>query len=169
MSNKEISILSIDASTTCTGYTIYSYNPETLDFKHIKTDSIVAKDKGIYQRFNTIHKGFDDLGLYTSHDLAVFENYAFKGNRVTQMAELNGLLKYNFTLNKVPIEVVAISTIKKQITGYGRGSKDKVRSHLKNFDCFNNYRFKNNDESDSAAVGLTYILKDIELKDNVKK
>lgn len=169
MSDKELSILSIDASTTCTGYSIYSYNPETSEYKHVKTDSIVAKEKNIYQRFNTMHQGFTDLGLYTSHDLAVFENYAFKGNRVTQMAELNGLLKYNFTVNDVPLEVISISTIKKQITGYGRGSKDKVRTHLKTFDCFNNHRFKNNDESDSAAVGLTYILRDIESKNNVKK
>lgn len=98
--------------------------------------------------------------LYSWPDVVVFENYAFNGNRVTQLAELNGVLKYNFTLekNKV-IELVAPATIKLKVTGHGRGSKDNVRKSIINLDLFKDIKFKNNDESDSAAVGYTYIMK----------
>ena len=89
----------------------------------------------------------------------VFENYAFNGNRVTQLAELNGVLKYNFTLENKVIELVAPATIKLKVTGHGRGSKDNVRKSIINLDLFKGIKFKNNDESDSAAVGYTYIMK----------
>ena len=60
--------------------------------------------------------------------------------------------------NKV-IELVAPATIKLKVTGHGRGSKDNVRKSIINLDLFKDIKFKNNDESDSAAVGYTYIMK----------
>ena len=90
-----LKILSIDASSTCTGYTKYTLNTDNKVIKHLSTDSITAKEKNIYQRFNTIHNSMLKDKLYSWPDVVVFENYAFNGNRVTQLAELNGVLKYN--------------------------------------------------------------------------
>ncbi len=154
-----LKILSIDASSTCTGYTKYTLNTDNKVIKHLSTDSITAKEKNIYQRFNTIHNSMLKDKLYSWPDVVVFENYAFNGNRVTQLAELNGVLKYNFTLENKVIELVAPATIKLKVTGHGRGSKDNVRKSIINLDLFKGIKFKNNDESDSAAVGYTYIMK----------
>ena len=111
-----------------------------------------------------MHTSFVTQGLYEWPDEVVFENYAFNGNRVTQLAELNGLLKYNFTLNGTPISLLSPKTIKLKVSGSGNNSKDAVRKSLKNHDIFKETTFKNNDESDSAAIGFTYILKRLEEK-----
>lgn len=111
-----------------------------------------------------MHTSFVTQGLYEWPDEVVFENYAFNGNRVTQLAELNGLLKYNFTLNDTPISLLSPKTIKLKVSGSGNNSKDAVRKSLKNHDIFKETTFKNNDESDSAAIGFTYILKRLEEK-----
>ena len=44
-----LKILSIDASSTCTGYTKYTLNTDNKVIKHLLTDSIIAKEKNIYQ------------------------------------------------------------------------------------------------------------------------
>ena len=165
---KILKILSIDASSTCTGYTKYELNTQTNSIKHILTSSIKASNKNIYIRYDIIHKEFIKYGLYTWPDVVVFENYAFNGNKVTQLAELNGVLKYNFTLNNVLIQTVAPTTIKAKVSGSGRSNKPEVRKALNNLDLFKDYKFNNNDESDSAAVGYTYIIKVLEESNNAK-
>lgn len=152
--------ISLDVSTTCTGYSKYKIDSQNKKFKYMSTDSLKAKDKDIYKRFNTMHNQFIDLKLYTDCDFVVFESYAFNGNRVTQLAEMNGLLKYNYSLNNKPIEVIAPTSIKKWVTGSGRGPKDNVRKALLQREEFKHVKFKNNDESDSAAVGLAFILRE---------
>ena len=155
-----IKLLSLDTSSTCTGYTKFTFKDST--YNHLLTSSIKTTSKNIYQRFDNIHNHFLNEDLYTWCDLVVFENYAFRGNRVSQLAELNGLLKYNFYLNEKDIEVIAPPTIKKVITGNGRANKDEVRKSIKSNKEFSKIKFKNDDESDSFAVGYSYILKQIE-------
>ena len=121
--------------------------------------SISSSKKNIYSRFAVIHGKFLELDLYTDFDIVVFENYAFNGNRVTQLAELNGLLKYNYYLNGVPIEVIAPNTVKKIVTDNGHAKKDVVRKSIQKKEEFKNVKIKNNDESDSLAVGYAYIIK----------
>lgn len=153
-------LLSLDVSSTCTGYTFFEKKTKSSKYKHTQTNSIKAKDKNIYQRFNTIHQHFLDNNLYTKPTLVVFENYAFGGNRVTQLAELNGLLKYFYTLNGIPIEVIAPTSIKKYVTGNGRCKKEDIRNTIKQSSEYKHITFKNLDESDSFAVGLGFILRE---------
>ena len=91
----KVKIVSLDVSSTCTGYSSFSIDLINRSFEHIETGSISSSKKNIYSRFAVIHGKFLELDLYTDFDIVVFENYAFNGNRVTQLAELNGLLKYN--------------------------------------------------------------------------
>ena len=160
----KLKILALDASSTCTGFSKFLYDETTKNYEFLGTSNIKATDKDIYKRFHTIHTSFVTQGLYEWPDQVVFENYAFNGNRVTQLAELNGLLKYNFTLNNTPISLLSPKTIKLKVSGSGNNSKDAVRKSLKNHDIFKETTFKNNDESDSAAIGFTYILKCLEEK-----
>lgn len=160
---KEIyKIISLDVSSTCTGYSTFELDLTSKTFKHIKTDSIKSSKKSLYDRFNFIDNYFINNKLYSSFDLVVFENYAFNGNRVTQLAELNGVIKYKYYLNNTSIEVIAPNSIKKYVTGSGKSKKDIVRQSLKDNSLFKDIKFKNNDESDSLAVGYAYILKKLE-------
>lgn len=158
----KIKIISLDASSTCTAYSTFSVDLLNQSFDHITTGSISSSKKNIYARFEVIHNKFTELELYTNYDIVVFENYAFNGNRVSQLAELNGLLKYNYYLNNIPIEVVAPNTVKKFVTGHGHANKDKVRASILEKKEFLHLKIKNKDESDSLGVGYTYILKTIE-------
>lgn len=160
----KLKILALDASSTCTGFSKFIYDCTTKNYEYIGTNNIKATDKDIYKRFHTIHNSFVDQGLYEWPDEVIFENYAFNGNRVTQLAELNGLLKYNFSLNNIPINLLSPKTIKLKVSGSGNNSKDAVRKSLKEHEIFKDTKFKNNDESDSAAIGFTYILKRLEEK-----
>lgn len=155
-------IISLDVSSTCTGYSTFELDLTSKTFKHIKTDSIKSSKKSLYDRFNFIDNYFINNKLYSSFDLVVFENYAFNGNRVTQLAELNGVIKYKYYLNNTSIEVIAPNSIKKYVTGNGKSKKDIVRQSLKDNSLFKDIKFKNNDESDSLAVGYAYILKKLE-------
>ena len=165
-----IKLIAIDASSTCTGYSSFSVNLLDHTFIHLETNSISSSKKNIYARYEVIHNKFIELGLYSNYDIVVFENYAFNGNRVTQLAELNGLLKYNYYLNSVPIEIIAPNTIKKLVTDHGHASKDKVRKSILEKSELKNVKLKNNDESDSLAVGYSYIKKTLkELEDMENK
>jgi crossover junction endodeoxyribonuclease RuvC len=155
----KVKIVSLDVSSTCTGYSSFSIDLINRSFEHIETGSISSSKKNIYSRFAVIHGKFLELDLYTDFDIVVFENYAFNGNRVTQLAELNGLLKYNYYLNGVPIEVIAPNTVKKIVTDNGHAKKDVVRKSIQEKEEFKNVKIKNNDESDSLAVGYAYIIK----------
>lgn len=155
----ELKIISLDASSSCTGYSQFILNFDTSSISHVKTASVKSSKKELYARILHIDKYFESENLYGWCDVAIFENYAFKGNRITQLAELNGILKYNFYINNKKIEVIAPNSIKKLVTGNGHAKKDVVKDFLLNLDLFKNLEFKNNDESDSLAVGYAYIIK----------
>ena len=155
----KIKIVSLDVSSTCTGYSSFNVDLINRSFEHIKTGSISSSKKDIYSRFAVMHGKFLELDLYTDYDIVVFENYAFNGNRVTQLAELNGLLKYNYYLNGIPIEIIAPNTVKKIVTDNGHAKKDVVRKSIQEKKELKNVKIKNNDESDSLAVGYAYIIK----------
>lgn len=161
-------ILSLDMSSTCTGYSKFEYNLETKDFKLVEVSSIKPKGTSLYQRIENLHNTFNLKELYTWPDEVVFENYSFAGNRVSQLAELNGIIKFQYHLNTVPIEVIAPTTIKKQVTGSGRAKKDEVRKALAEVDELRTATPKNHDESDSMAVGYSYIKKLNEYTDGNK-
>ena len=156
----EVKIVSLDVSSTCTGYSKFLMDSKKKSYKHISTGSIrpPAKDL-IYKRFDKILTHFETENLYEWCDIVIFENYAFGGNRVTQLAELNGVIKYNYYINGKEIHVIAPSSIKKLITGNGRAKKSEVRDALLQLEGFSNLEFKNEDESDSFAVGVSYMLK----------
>ena len=159
MSSKKVKVLSLDISSTCTGYTKFIVNGNTT--KHVETSHIKPKGKDMYTRLIGLDQSMKELGLYEWPDICVIEGYAFAGSKLSHLAEINGVFKYNLTLNNVPFTTVAPTAVKKQITGNGRAKKEEVRETLKNFSMLNNINFLNEDESDSCAVGLSFILKEL--------
>lgn len=153
-------ILALDISSTCTGYTKYELSG-TNKIKHIETSHIKPKGKDIYSRMVSLNTTMTDLGLYKWPDVCIIEGFAFAGSKLAQLAEVNGIFKYNLTINNVPFETVAPATVKKQVTGNGRAKKEEVRSTLEKIPLFKNCKFNNEDESDSAALGYGWIQKKI--------
>ena len=157
-SEKKVKVLSLDISSTCTGYTKFIVTGTTT--KHVETSHIKPKGKDMYTRLIGLDQSMKELGLYEWPDICVIEGYAFAGSKLSHLAETNGIIKYNLTLNKTPFITVAPTTVKKQITGNGRAKKEEVRKILETLPIFKNIIFKNEDESDSAALGLGFILKE---------
>lgn len=154
--------LSLDISSTCTGYTKYELWEGEL--RHLETGSIRPKGVDMYTRLVNLNKTMEEMGFYTWPDYCIIEGFAFAGSKVVQMAEVNGVVKYNLTLNKVPFDTISPMTVKKQVTGYGRSKKEQVAEHLKRYTFLSDVTFKNEDESDSAAIGLAYLMKHYRLK-----
>lgn len=161
----QINLLALDASTRCTGYSQFHVDFDAGTFSHVLTDSIKSSKKELYSRFEIIDKSLRSSSLYSWADTVVFENYAFKGNRIAQLAELNGVLKYQFFLSDTDIEILAPNTIKKLVTGHGHAKKPVVALSLSEVDEFKHIEFKNEDESDSLAVGYAFILKTLQEKE----
>lgn len=155
-------VLSIDGSTSCTGLTVYEYEQETKTAKYLETISFKTSLKKtditfskIYRMSQGVTSILDNLLIkYSIIDVAVFENYAFSGTAVTQLAELNGVLKNYLYSKSIPIQLVAPKAVKKIATGNGNADKELVKTSMES--KFNTV-FKNTDESDSAAVGFTYM------------
>lgn len=164
MSSKKIKVLSLDISSTCTGYTKFLVTNNTTE--HIETSHIKPKGKNMYVRLIALDKAMKELKLYTWPDICIIEGFAFAGSKIAQMGETNGVIKYNLTLNGTPFTTVAPTTVKKQITGNGRAKKEEVRKILETLPVFKNYKFANQDESDSAAIGLGFILNEFKEKSN---
>lgn len=150
-------LLSLDISSTCTGYTKLEVDNGV---RHIETSHIKPKGKDIYSRMVQIDAIMRERGLYSWADLCIVEGYAYGGKALAALAEMNGIIKFNLTLNEVPFDNIAPTTVKKQITGNGRAKKEEVREALSKFPIFEGYEFQNEDESDSAAVGLSYLMRE---------
>ena len=61
-------ILSLDMSSTCTGYSKFEYDLETKDFKLVEVSSIKPKGTSLYQRIENLHNTFNLKELYTCND-----------------------------------------------------------------------------------------------------
>lgn len=154
-------ILSLDLSSTCTGYTKFDYNTDKKSFKVLEVNSIKPKSTlSFYERIEIIDNHFASEYLYTWPDVIVIESYAFGGKSLSSMAELNGIIKYHFHLNGHKDFIkIAPNSVKKIVTGKGSATKEEVQVSVSTRKEFKKIVFKNCDESDSSAVGLSYIEK----------
>lgn len=153
----KLKILALDVSSTSTGYSRFEYDIETRAITHIDTGSIKSAKSDILARIDFIDTEMYNKGLHSWADVVAIENYAFAGTRVVQMAEVIGIFKYAFYKAKVPRAMIAPATVKRLIGGSGKASKEEVLLGLYREPCLKDYSFRNTDESDSAAIGLTFI------------
>lgn len=123
-----IRVLGIDQSLTCTGWCI-------VDF--VKKKSIKVKKYGIIEPkklrdverlvfIKDILKGV--IQKYKPTD-ACMEGYAFERRNVMapyQIGELGGVIKVLLKINRITVESINPMTLKKQVAGYGRASKDQM-------------------------------------------
>lgn len=161
-SNKATKVMALDISTTCTGVA----KAVVLDngtISDLTVSSIKPKSTlNIYERKDFIDRQLQSDLLWA--DLVIIEGYAFGGTSVVQLAEFNGVIKLTIHRLSKPMELIAPTTVKKQITGNGRAKKPDVRKALTTLKECQHLSFANTDESDAVALLLAWVRKRKEVK-----
>lgn len=90
--------------------------------------------------------------LYPPKEM-IIENAFTKFNRATQaLYRVRGLVEYIFW--DIPQTYLAPTSIKKILTGSGRGEKTDVENSIRKL--YPDIKIENNDQSDALAAGTTY-------------
>lgn len=149
----------LDLSLVKTGYTIIQDDGFVLDSGVIKSSP--SGDKPV-DEVNRIVKILDDV-MYKVHtavnpnltgtkpDLVIIEGLAFmaQGTSLVQLAGLNYLTRALLSKMAWPFLIVAPTTLKKFITGSGKGDKDQMMMAV-----YKNYAFEASDNNECDAYAL---------------
>lgn len=158
-------ILALDLSLASTGYSVLKVNGhkvEVLKVGHINNKKHSKKSHGfrLYQIF-VVLKGIIEEYQPT---LIVKERGFSKGHKSTQalfkVAGVVDLLAHGKGFAE--IDEIAPLTVKACVGGHGKASKEEVERGLNNY-LVTMPDFMNDDESDSVAVGVAWLLKNKKL------
>lgn len=156
-----ITVLGIDGSVSCTGLSLFNYDVNSLTYNYLGSDHIKnpkkTSDKYFENTSRIFNKFISHSFLQQPIDVVVIENYAFNGAAVTQLAELNGLIKNYCVSKEWEMKLVAPNTVKRLIGKHGHADKKVVQHNLNDYSFFSNKIWKSTDESDACAISLAYI------------
>lgn len=163
MSNTENYVWGLDLSLTCTGLTIY--NLDTKEFIYIgsfNTEKIkqkkAEKDAGLYlnaKKLKAKHDWLMELKEQYPPSIVIIERGLSRFNTSTQVIHrVHGMV--NLMFYDLPQIYYPPKTVKEAIYK-GDATKAQVQKIIKN--NFVDVEFANEDESDSFAVVLTYLIK----------
>jgi Holliday junction resolvasome RuvABC endonuclease subunit len=150
-------LYAFDLSMKCTGMTIFDLNT----YEPVVIDSIQTKDKDthgvrLYQIEQFVKQYIEKYPPY----IIVIERGFSRFNASTQ-----AIYKVHGVINKLFKDYKQIyyppKEIKKTILN-GKATKEQVKKKI--LEHFPNIDFKNEDESDSFATGLTYLIKECDLE-----
>ena len=107
------------------------------------------------------------LELIRSID-ASLENYSYASvGHLADLGEMAGLFKYFLhTYKSTPVNcyVIAPASVKKRLTGSGKGDKTLVREALRHYiEDYDSIEWNSLDESDACAVGIAHFLTMLEV------
>ena len=163
MSNKT-TVLALDLSLNCTGWAVVSLEQGS--------DKVTVVDKGTINNKNftkrsqafRLHRIFKDLRqIFLDHEIdqVVKERGFSRGNVSTQalfkVAGVADVVSYGSGFDDI-IEYPPI-TIKKEVGGHGKASKDEVAEGVLEY-LSEPIVFATDDESDAVAVALCYFIKE---------
>ena len=147
-----------DTSLTHTGYAIMQGN-KVLNSGVIKSkplgntplDEIKRIDKIATESINKIDT---TLPLNMPPDLVTIEGLAFmaQGTSLVQLAALNYMIRLLLMKRNIPFIIIAPTTVKKFITGSGKGDKDMMMMQV-----YKNYGFEALDNNENDAFSLSVI------------
>lgn len=145
-------IFALDLSIANTGIAIFDQKANLITIQSIKTNPKETHGNRLKQISNTL------LELRKKYDttLVIIERAFSMHNTSTQVLyRVHGVINYLFC----DCEQIyyAPTTIKKTITDQGKSDKNQVQEFIKKI--YPNIQFKNFDESDAVAIGLTYFIK----------
>jgi len=155
-------ILGLDLSLNSTGYVIVKFTEskdntiiEVIEKGLIKAKSNETHSKKLkrqYRRLNQIKEQYSGKNL-----IVVKENLHYgRPKTAAILGKAHGVADLIFP----HIHAYGPSTIKKEVAGNGRVSKEEVEQAVKNMvKLGHEMRFKSDDESDAVAVAITHYLK----------
>ncbi len=147
-----MNIVGIDLSRSNTGIVSVNTNSMGVSSVCLKQPKKVHSSRVLEYFYEAFHK------LLKEGDLVIVENYAFGKRFGSEKAgELGGILRLVCAQKKIPFVLVAVTTLKKFVTGVGKGKKELMQ--LKVFQKWGQ-EFKTNDEADAfglAMVGVRFL------------
>jgi Holliday junction resolvasome, endonuclease subunit len=153
-------ILALDLSLTCTGYSVLEVvngSVTLLEKGHIPTKS--KECMGSRLERITLILG-EVLNRYDSSISEVVREASFSNGRIKATQSIfmvNGAITLDLYRYGYPtIHEVYNTTIKKTIGGTGKSTKEMVQQGLEKY--VGEHVYKKEDESDSVAVGLTWLI-----------
>ncbi len=145
---RKVNFIALDPSLTCTGYCVNS-------FAGCKYTGAVKKRKCHKDRYSLFADLFAELDVLCRSkkiELAIIERYAFaaKGNAMTKLAEVGGVVRVVLALNSVKIYEMSSQTWKLITLGDARIKKQDIAEA-----AWQIYRIRTNtqDELDAWLMG----------------
>ena len=145
----------LDLSLTKTGYAIVRDDGTVISSGVIASkpsgDLPIHETRRIVAIAEEVVQKIDEMLPSTGPDLVVIENLAFmaQGTSLTQLAGLSYLVRILLDEFKWPFMLVAPTTLKKFITGSGKGDKDTMMLHV-----YKHYGFEAIDNNANDAYAL---------------
>lgn len=160
MAKHKIISIGLDLSLTHSGYAIIGEDDVVFDSGVIKSKPIGDKPVDELERILTVRDkifGIIKIGNRKKPNIrliAVIEGLAFMAHNTTalvQLSALNYFVREKLMNVGIPFIIVAPTTLKKFITGSGRGDKDMMMLQV-----YKNYGFeaKDNNENDGYALAV---------------
>jgi crossover junction endodeoxyribonuclease RuvC len=153
---KKIITVGLDLSLTKTGYAIVDEDGIVLSSGVIKSkpsgDSPLDETRRIVRIAEEAVQKIDEFCPGEGPTLVAIEGLAFmaKGTSLVQLAGLNYLIRTLLAQFNWPFLIVMPTTLKKFITGSGKGDKDMIMMSL-----FKNYGFEAIDNNEADSYGLS--------------
>ena len=146
-------IWGLDLSLSCTGVCIFSN-----DAKIIFLDSIDTKSGENHQKKLRIiaDRMIELKGLFPPEKIIIEQGFYRFAASTQAIYKVHGVVQLIFS--DVEQFFVASTSVKKLIAGKGNTKKDELRDVVSKM--FPEITFKNNDESDALAIGLTWFVRE---------
>jgi crossover junction endodeoxyribonuclease RuvC len=158
-------ILAMDLSLSSPAFSVIEKKKTELNvlhISHIKTNPRKTHGYRLFQIYNHMKEILDEYGDVI--EKVVSEKGFSRHQRTTQILFMvHGISK--LLAHQYGFEVIELAptTVKKQVAQNGKASKDQVADAVQGF--ISHYvLFKNDDESDSVAVGVAYLIDSGNLK-----
>ena len=116
---------SLTRTAVCVGSSLTDITMRTFESRNLGPD---VSDR--MRRLIPLAAQIDSLLAETKPDLILIEGYSFGStNRISEMAEWGGCLRWHL-VDHAPVLEVAPSTLKKFVTGSGKGEKQMMIAHV---------------------------------------
>jgi crossover junction endodeoxyribonuclease RuvC len=155
---KAFRTLAIDTSLGCPGIAVIDVingKPKLIDVSHVKTKSTepIALRTQIIEAWALLF-----IRKHAPYDLIIREGFASKipHTNYTVFSAWNAVDR---ALNSFGLKVddsIGQASVKKKLLGKGRAEKEEVEAGVRKYVDWG--KFETNDESDSIAIGLAYLI-----------
>ena len=148
-------IVGVDTSLVKTGFAIIKDDGTVLDSGIIKSKPVGPKPIDETRRIVKIaQEVIDKIEKFLPHHgdiLFVIEGLAYmaQGTSLTQLAGLNYIIRSLLLELEIPFIIIAPTSLKKFITGSGKGDKDQMMMSV-----YKNYGFESMDNNQCDAYSL---------------